>query len=511
MLFIALLMFSLPQSELSQRQFCRKVDHLLGSPAMADSFWGVMVYAPMRQKVIYKRLENKNFRPASNMKILTTLMGFEFLGANYQFQTALYYRGNWDRQSGILDGDLILEGRGDPSLSGNYGGGDALTEALIRSWLADLKEQGLREIRGNLIALTNYFDQTTIQKSWEWDDMGTSYGTPVTPLSLHDGRIQIELWANETGQPHYSSYPPWISDLDIQFQTLPEAAAMDLEIRRTWGTNQLIVTGDFPPCAHRELTISAWDPTQHFLETFRALMDAEGIALDGGLRTIQDAPDAPITLIDTLESPAFATLAQTLMKASQNHYADLVMKTVAREAGGEGSFEKGSEIASQFIRHVYTSLGQPDPTLLGANFRDGSGLSAQNYLRPAYLVQLLRYGLEQPYASEWLATFPVMGKAGTLSRRGIENSPSLGRVRAKTGYIYRTRTLSGYVETLAGEPLIFSLMANNYSALTAEVNRIQDHICDLMVRLKPNRTARRQMRATAFPEFFPENLSQGSE
>jgi len=473
---------------------------------MADAFWGVLVYAPLRDKVVYSRLPDKNFRPASNMKILTTLMGFEFLGANYQFQTAIYYRGDWNRDSGVLEGDLLIEGRGDPSLSGNYGGGNALTEGLIRSWLAELRQMGLRDIRGDLIAVTDFFDQTTIQRSWEWDDMGTSYGTPVTPLSLHDGRIQIELWADEQGVPHFDYYPPWITDLDIQFHTRSDPGEMDLDAKRTWGTNQLVIEGNFPPCAQRNITISAWDPTRHFLEAFSGMMKEEGIQLQGHLRTATLPPD-PIVLLDVLDSPAYATLAQTLMKASQNHYADLVMKTVAREVSGEGSFEQGAEIAGQFIRHAYTSLGETNPILLGANFRDGSGLSGQNYLRPSYLVQLLRYGLRQPYAAQWLATFPVLGNAGTLSRRGIANSPSLGRVRAKTGYIYRTRTLSGYAETIAGEPLIFSLMANNYSALTAEVNRIQDHICDLMVRLKPNRAARRQMRQNTLPAFFPDQTT----
>lgn len=474
----------------------KKIDVILNRPALADSFWGIMVYSPYREKVLYQSFPRKNFRPASTMKILTTLLGFEYLGSDFQYQTPIYHSGHWDRENGILHGDLIILGRGDPSMSGNYDGDGLTTEKLLAPMLDRLKSLGLRKIEGDFIAVTSYFDDVTWQKSWEWDDLGTAYGAPVTPLSINDAWIRLDLETDAQGQPSYQAFPPWISDLEISFATQNLGDHVDIQSQRILGTNRVQISGQFPACSQKTLTISAWDPNQHFLETLQGLMTQRGIVLQGGLKQSTSLPEVPITLVETFVSPSFAHLAKTIMRASQNHYADCVLKTVGREVLGVGSFEAGAEVAEQFLRSTLQNLHEPQPSLLGIHIRDGSGLSGQNYLQPNYLVHLLRYGLNQPYRKDWLATFPIFGRDGTLKHRGLENSPALGRVWAKTGYIYRTRTLAGYVVTLSGEPLIFAIMTNNYSAMTAEINRTQDHICDLLVRLEPNHKARRQIAKT---------------
>lgn len=144
-------------------------------------------------------------------------------------------------------------------------------------------------------------------------------------------------------------------------------------------------------------------------------------------------------------------------------------------------------MADQFLRGL-------DPSFATAlAMFDGSGLSARNHLSPLQLTVLLDYGLKQSYAPQWLASFPIMGRDGTLSNRGLR-SLARERVRAKTGTIFRTKNLSGYVETLAGEPLIFSIMVNNFSCPTKQITMAQDQICNILVQLKPNRTVRRKLR-----------------
>lgn len=490
-----------PGPLVTPKMFGKKVTLLTTQGRVADSFWGIQVYAPLRGKVIYEQFPNHNFRPASNMKILTTLLGLDYLGPDFQYQTAVYHTGRWDRKTGILEGDLIIEGRGDPSISGNFFNTPGFTIAILNSFLKHLKSMGLDEIRGNLIGVNGYFDKTSIQKSWEWDDMGRSYGTPVNALSLNDAWIQLTFSTNASGEPNFSFHPPGLTDVEVRFNTEPIGSEPNLTIKREWGTNAIDVSGKFPPCSESSTTLSSWRPQQHFLEVFAHFLKSQSVSFTGSLITTPEMPEQPRTLIKTLDSPNLATISQRLMKHSQNHYADCVFKTVAKEVTGEGSFEAGAKVADTFIQHAMTTLDLPHAEFLGIHIRDGSGLSAQNYLRPAYLVALLRYGLEQPYAPQWLETLPILGADGTLSRRGLENSPAKGRVWAKTGYIYRARTLSGYCLTTAGEPLVFSIMTNNYSSLTADINRIQDHICDLMVRLKPNRKVRKNLE-NAPPEWL---------
>ena len=134
-------------------------------------------------------------------------------------------------------------------------------------------------------------------------------------------------------------------------------------------------------------------------------------------------------------------------------------------------------------------MGFSDPKARqGHNIRDGSGLSAQNYVKPAQLEALLKHGFYADWQEAWLKTLPAFGLDGTTRRRG--NDATAGRVWAKTGYIYRARTLSGYLETEWGEPLIFVLMANNYQCSTREIEHAQDRICAILRRLKPSYTAK---------------------
>lgn len=495
MWMLLLITFLQSPDSLSVRQLANKTSNLIQQPALADSFWGVVVYAPMRDRVLFEHQSGKNFRPASNMKIFTTLLGFEYLGADYQYQTAIYHTGTLDEATGILKGDLIIEGRGDPSLTGNDTQLPFLTEHLLIAVIGELKALGLREVQGDIWGVTGYFDEVSIQNSWEWDDIGSYYGTPVTALSLNDSWVDVTLGADENGTP-FAAIHPTASTLDVRFETSSAGAELDLEIQRIWGTNQVVVKGTLPPCTQTTRTFSAWNSSQYFLDLFSAWARQEGLLLRGQTRLSTHFPKASRQLLTTIDSPKFSTLAQRLMRESQNHYADCVLKTVARELTGEGSFEAGSRVAAEFLSSIYTHYNADKPTMLGITMRDGSGLSAQNYLKPQDLLHLLRYGLEQPYAEAWIATFPPLGTAGTLSRRGLENSPAIGRVWAKTGYIYRSRTLSGYALTLAGEPLIFSIMTNNYSAMTAEINQVQDHLCDLMVRLKPTRKVRSRLQSS---------------
>jgi len=350
---------------------------------------------------------------------------------------------------------------------------------------AALRHEGIHEIRGDLVGVTGFFDERPLADSWEWFDVGTGYGTPVGPLVLNDGRLELHLTTDEDGMLTAAVVPERTPDFTLELRVTHEPGFEDLNIAQQWGSNHFLLSGNMPRCSERTLVRSVWDPASQFLVELRHALRQAGIGFDGRLRTVTARDAADEQSVHGFVSPTLALLARVLMKYSQNHYADLFLKTVAAELSGEGSFAAGEALATGFIGRI-----SADDTLArGLSMRDGSGLSAQNYLTPAQIVALLRHGLAQPYRRAWLTTFPVMGRDGTLEERGDDRTA--GRVWAKTGYIYRTRCLSGYLETNAGEPLIFSMMVNNYHCSTAEVNRAQDRLCALLLRLKPNRAVHR--------------------
>lgn len=472
--------------QLSARKAAAAISRQIATPRPRDGFWGIAVYAPLRDAFIFERHGLQNFRPASNLKILTTLLAFEYLGPGFTFETEFAYSG--EIRDGLLRGDLIVLGAGDPSISGNYGVMRPNAEYLLGEVAGKVAALGIRRVGGDIRGVLSFFDDRKIQYSWEWDDIGLYYATPVGPLSLHDGWIDIHLATDESGSLLHSAYPNWTPGLVLQFDLTHEPGQDTVAFQRQWNTNALTIEGNLPPCSEHDIRISAWDPAAQFLETFKHLLEQRGIAVDGICRTGARPPGAMVP-ISSISSLCLADLSQVLMKHSQNHYADCFLKTIAKTVGGEGSFEQGARLASALLTRV-SRWSTPGA---GFSMRDGSGLSAQNYIQPLQIVELLLHGLNQPYGEQWLASFPLLGGVGTLRRRGNAVGRARGRVRAKTGYIFRSRSLSGYLRTLAGEPLLFAIMVNNYSVPTREIERIQDRICELLVRLRPNGRVRRRL------------------
>jgi len=471
------------QASLSPRRLARAIEAEIEQPVFADSHWGVAIYAPWRGRWLYQRHASRNFRPASNLKILTTLLAFEHLGPDHVFQTEFWTGG--PLTNGVLSGDLIVVGQGDPSFSGNYSDGAYDAEDLLDALAARLYAAGLRRVDGGLVAAVGFFDDQPLHPAWEWDDVGRRYCTPVTPLSLHDGWIEIALRTDDRGALSHEIYPPWTPGLALDILAAADDAP-ETRIRRVWGANRFELTQRLPPCAEYRVQYSAWEPALQYLEGLRAALARQGVTVAGASRISHDPPPETARFFEAFASDRLAVLARVLMKDSQNHYANCFLKTAARLVGGEGSFAQGAALAAAFL----DGLGGVDSAALA--MRDGSGLSPQNNMQPRMIALMLDYALRQPYRDDWLAAFPIMGVDGTLENRGLAGGAAVGRVWAKTGYINRTRCLSGYAETLAGEPLIFAIMVNNYSCDTGEVETAQDRICELLVSLRPNRAIKRR-------------------
>ena len=113
-------------------------------------------------------------------------------------------------------------------------------------------------------------------------------------------------------------------------------------------------------------------------------------------------------------------------------------------------------------------------------FYDGSGLSRQNLVTPDAIIKLLSWITQQPWGQQYIETLPVAGVDGSLGER-MKKAAAEGRVRAKTGSLGHVNALSGYATTLTGEPVVFSIMANNHKLTTRRALDTLDRIVDAIV------------------------------
>jgi D-alanyl-D-alanine carboxypeptidase/D-alanyl-D-alanine-endopeptidase (penicillin-binding protein 4) len=452
-----------------------EIDTILAAPALQRGYWGVLVRSLDTDETLYAANADKLMMPASNMKIITLAVAAERLGWGYTYETTLLAVGTLG--GGTLDGDLVVVGSGDPSLT------DAEAPAMFDEWASRLRAAGIERVGGRLVGDDRAFDQETLGMGWSWDDLADGYATGVGALQYNQNVARVVVSPAESpGQAATVSLAPIGSGLAVtnHVTTLPVAEAAGIALARLAGSTVLDVRGSIavgsPP---RALTVSVANPTLFFANAARAALAARGIAIQGPAVDAHDIgdtpPRGPSTPIATRRSPPLSTLAATMMKASQNLYAETLLKTLGAGTGGPATIAAGRRVVDAAL----ASWHVPDGSVVE---RDGSGLSRYNYVTPAALVAVLAHVDADPeLRGPFMEALPTEGVDGTLASRG-KGTAAAGRVHAKTGSMANVRALSGYTRDADGEPLAFAILANNFdgsaSAVTAATDAIVLRLCE---------------------------------
>jgi len=157
-----------------------------------------------------------------------------------------------------------------------------------------------------------------------------------------------------------------------------------------------------------------------------------------------------------------------VLQTSQNWFAEQLLKTLGKEVRGEGSWDAGLKVETEFLRDV----AGIDTTEF--RLRDASGLSTGNLVTPAALTRLLRHIATSPRQRVVLEALPVSAAQTGSLRTRFTDLP--GRVRAKTGSVRNVASLSGLVRTDAGRELAFSIIVNGSGLPTGRVTEAIDRV-----------------------------------
>jgi D-alanyl-D-alanine carboxypeptidase/D-alanyl-D-alanine-endopeptidase (penicillin-binding protein 4) len=211
------------------------------------------------------------------------------------------------------------------------------------------------------------------------------------------------------------------------------------------------------------------DPTRFFVDAMKQALQEQGLTIVGAACDLDDLADAPPPpgrrVVARHESAPLAVLAGYYMKVSQNFYAETMLKTIGRVVGAGGTSSAGREV----VRATLAGWKVPADAIV---MRDGSGLSRYNYVTAGAIVTLLRrMWTDDRFRAPFTAALPVAGHDGTLDIR-MKGTILDARVEAKTGTISNVRALSGYLETQSGERLVFSIIANHFTAPSKEVDAV---------------------------------------
>ena len=442
------------------------LNRIFDAPAMAQGLWGVEVKSLDSGRVIYTRNPRTLMMPASNLKILTLAAAAETLGWDYRFTTTL--ETSAPVEGGALKGDLIVRGSGDPTI--NSRGNRA--SAVFDEWAAGLKAAGITRIDGNVVGDDRAFDRR-LGQGWSWDYLQDGYAAPAGALEFNEDTATLAIRPGpKAGDAAVLELPPSTGlGLLHNVVTGEPGSPTAIDVERPPAGSDLNVTGSIAVDAKPESrTVAVANPALYFAHALTLALIERGIAVRGIPATFQPSTlqqPQPRTVLLSSQSPPLREIATTMMKVSQNLYAETLLKAIGAAKGGAGTSENGRHAAAD----VFASWGIAPGGYVQA---DGSGLSRYDYVTADLLVTLLEHLFKDPRHKEaFMATLPIAGTDGTIASR-MKATRAEANAIAKTGSISNVRALSGYVKTRDGETLAFSILANNFTIPAATVNGIAD-------------------------------------
>jgi serine-type D-Ala-D-Ala carboxypeptidase/endopeptidase (penicillin-binding protein 4) len=372
-------------------------------------------------RAVYAREPDTPLTPASVEKLLTAVAAVEVLGADHRFRTTVVTQS--PPADGVVAGDVWLVGGGDALLST----ADYPLRFRFQPQAATPVEQladavvaaGITRIEGRLLGDESRYDTERYIELWPERFFTQDQTGPMSALSVNDSWL---------------TYPPRFD---------------------------VFVPDEVP----------APDPAAHAADVLASLLADRGVTIAGGAAS-GVAPD-DVDEVAAVESVPLDEYVAHVVRMSDSHAAELLLKEIAVGAGRPGTSADGAAVVAEVIARL--ELPPPAPVVV-----DGSGLAAENRISCAGVQALLDRLGPDDVAFEGL---PVGGETGTLAIRFV-NHPATGRLRAKTGTLNQVTSLAGFLDTLPGATLTFSFMVNLSSGdvVDGEDLSLQEELVAVMAR-----------------------------
>ena len=469
-----------PPTALAQR-----LDNTIDESDLGAARWGVSVISMTDGAAVYQRNADKLFTPASNMKIYTTGVALDLLGADYRWRTSVY--GAQPDANGRVPGDLILYGRGAPDLLASSKDENRGSLAKLAD---DLYARGVRSVSGNLVGDESYFRGDPLGDGWQWTDLQWYFAAEASALSINGNEVDINFVPGAKASE--SIVRTTDSEDYVTVQNRMAAAAGDgrstVGVHRGLSDNNIEVWGEFAPGSKGfGARLSVYKPALWAAKLFAKTLKARGIAV-GGQTLSHDSRVPPSQRFDPahatelafVQSEPLSVIAKKTNKESINLYAELILRTLGRERGEMAALpqaigrERGDDEAGLAVIRVWLARAGISTTRLALH--DGSGLSRLDLVTPETSARLL-FALSKTNSGQiFKESLPIAGRDGTLAGR---LKTEVDRVSAKTGSLTYDNSLSGYLTTSQGKLLAFSIMCNDQTG-RADSTRLIDQIVTLL-------------------------------
>ncbi len=464
----------------AEGDWAHQVRELLSASRFSNSVWGVELLNINSGKVLFATNEHAQLKPASNQKLFCAAWALDQLDPKSRISTLLRVDGSIDHQ-GILHGDLRVIGGGDPT----WGSDRDFTDAT-NQWtrlLGLIRAANIKKITGRLIGDISRTSGSRWGTNRLNSDLIHAYGAEISALNERENVVTIQVHPSTLNAPTRLVVQPISTYLiftnrsrTVSTNHLSSPILLDRK-----PTSRLVrVDGTIPiNSAPQSFQLSVPSPAEWFLHTLRKKLNEENIVVLGSNRVDSIKEEFSGSFITgTISSPSLSELTRVMLKESQNLYAECIFRFVGESL--RDPLTTGSTSEHWATLKMTDWLGQRGIERSEILIEDGSGLSRGNRASAHAFVTLLRWSNGWRHRELFQSLLPAPGVDGTLKNR-FKTFPMRHTLRAKTGSLNGVASLSGFMKSRQGDPLVFSVILNNHQPLNGKSAREEvDDLVELL-------------------------------
>ncbi len=451
------------------------LEDLINNSSNPEAFWSVTVLNE-KGDILESINSDKLIIPASNQKLYTLGAVLDRLGSDFRYTTNIY--GDGKLIDSTWQGDMIIKGSGDPSISGLLYEGDR--HYVFKSFLQQLRGAGIGSLNGKLVANIGMFYWQKFPVGWDWYDLTFYYGVEIAPLSFNNNAIDLIVKADGDlgSKPNIEWFPnntDYVTIYNSQTIIEPERK-YDEDYKKYLGQNRFHLGSKLPQGYLEKESLAITNAEDYFLDSFNLFLNKSDFKTLSKFSTQNgDIPNywKVFPVLASHTSKPLSELIEWANKESDNFYTEMLLKTLSAETRGiPGTFENGIKEVKSFLaeQNVDTNL---------VKMNDGSGLATGNFTTTENLSNYLFSMKSHSESDIFISSLPVAGIDGSIAHR-FKGTPLYNNLKAKTGYVGGSRTLSGYFESASGRSLTFSIATNHFAGKVRPVDNFHQQILEFL-------------------------------
>ncbi len=455
----------------------KRIDSIIKQSAFRHANWGFIAISLKDGRILSEKNGQNLMNPASVLKLFTTSVALEKLGADFRWKTSLLSASK-PNQEGVIDGDLTLYGRGAPDFD----------SAKLAELVNQLKQKGVKKITGNVVGDESFFKGDALGDGWLWGDAQWYYGAEASALAFNENLVSVSVSPTNIGSKATAKIEPNTSFLEIvsDANTVSADKLQAIGVNRAANSRKIYLWGNAPLGKDFSVKVSVPNVASWASVELKGLLEKNGIAV-GGQATSTDWKSAKkldaenAIELGSVESQTLGEIVKTTNKNSVNLNAELILRTLGQKFGKEApdadekmNALRGDDLAGTSV--VKKVLIEKNIATDEISMHDGSGLSRLDFVSPEMIAKLLVAETQMKNAEVFRNSLPIAGIDGTLRGR-LKNFS--GRIFAKTGSMTYGNSLAGYAKSSNGETYAFAIICNGETLKNDSVKIIDEIVGEI--------------------------------